>query len=106
MVKEIIATKRTDDYHACLKDNPEIWGCGNSLKAAIGDLIMSHDNTFDIDIDEGYINPKSCGTCKHCDIRYGEDSGCSIKQVPVSTEALYKNENCDVWKPMIFEEFD
>jgi len=48
MIKEIIVTKRTDDYHACLKDHPEIWACGKTKFCAIGNLIATHGVTFEI----------------------------------------------------------
>jgi len=54
MSKDIVVTKRTSDYHACLKDHPELWGCGNSPNAAIGNLIASHGVTFDIGIAYNY----------------------------------------------------
>jgi hypothetical protein len=49
-VKEIVVTRRSDDYHACLKNHPEIWASGNTRMCAIGDLIASHGVTFGIGV--------------------------------------------------------
>jgi len=44
--------KRMDDsYHAQLKDHPEIWDCGNSIPAAIGNLIQTHSEQLNIVVD-------------------------------------------------------
>ena len=48
----ITITKRADDYHACLKDHPEIWGCGKNVDEAIGSLIRAHGDTFGVEIKE------------------------------------------------------
>ena len=48
--------------------------------------------------------PKSCGNCGHCDVRYGEDSGCALKQVKVSVEALEDNKYCIDWKTQSFKD--
>ncbi|MBA3732822.1 hypothetical protein H0W91_00410 [Patescibacteria group bacterium] len=45
---KIILTKRSHDWHACLDGNTVIWGCGESPKEAIGDLIYSHQAMFPI----------------------------------------------------------
>jgi hypothetical protein len=59
-MKEILVTKRADDYHACLKEDPTIWGCGKTGNQAIGDLVSGHCITFDVGIgineDHRYIN--------------------------------------------------
>jgi len=47
---EIVVTKRTDDYHACIRGHPKIWGCGKDYDDAIGDLVRSHKEEFDIKI--------------------------------------------------------
>lgn len=46
----IVVTKRSDDFHAALKDNPAVWGCGKTIDAAIGDLIRSHQHRLGITI--------------------------------------------------------
>lgn len=43
--------ERASDFHAQLKDHPEIWGCGKSVVLAIGDLIMHHSAKFDIKVE-------------------------------------------------------
>jgi len=43
--------KRSDDYHAQLEGHPEIWDCGKSWQAAIGNLIMTHKEWFGIEIE-------------------------------------------------------
>jgi hypothetical protein len=45
---EIVVTQRTADYHAALASNPKIWGCGQSEEEAIGDLVRSHPEMFDV----------------------------------------------------------
>ena len=55
-VTKIVITKRTDDYHACIAGHPEIWGCGENYSQAIGDLIRSHREEFNVDIE--YDTPK------------------------------------------------
>ena len=45
---EIVLTKRTDDYHACIRGHHEIWGCGENYNEAIGDLVRSHKREFGI----------------------------------------------------------
>jgi len=66
---EIVVTKRTDDYHACIRDHPEIWGCGKDYNEAIGDLIRSHKGEFGIQI-EYDTQKKKYGffivTCVNC----------------------------------------
>lgn len=49
-MKRIRITKRTHDYHACLADRPAIWGVGETVSAAIGDLIYSHPETFGVEV--------------------------------------------------------
>ena len=48
---KIIVTRRTDDYHACLEGHPEIWGCGKTPRAAVGDLIWSHPDIFGVKVE-------------------------------------------------------
>ncbi len=54
-MKNIKVTKRGNDYHACLVEQPDIWGCGRSIDEAIGDLIRNHQDTFDITIHEWWF---------------------------------------------------
>ena len=79
---EIVVTTRTDDYHACIKGNPEIWGCGEDYDKAIGDLVRSHKSEFGINIE--YDRPKkkygfiivtcvSCGFQKFAGVFPGVD---------------------------------
>ncbi len=49
---KIVITKRPDDYHACIEGHPELWGCGNTSKEAIGNLIYYHNEAFNLEIDE------------------------------------------------------
>jgi len=51
---ERLIEKRTDDYHASLKDEPGIWGCGKSVYAAIGNLINAHPEKFNIKIEHHF----------------------------------------------------
>lgn len=44
----IVIKKRSDDFHASLVGHPEIWGHGKTSDDAIGDLIRSHSETFNI----------------------------------------------------------
>jgi hypothetical protein len=34
--------RRSDDYHAQIKDHPELWGCGPTPSHAVGDLVRTH----------------------------------------------------------------
>jgi hypothetical protein len=45
----IVVTKRRDDFHAAVAGRPELWGCGNSHRAAIGDLVTAHGEHFNIE---------------------------------------------------------
>lgn len=47
----IVVTRRTADIHACLKDHPEIWGCGRGPAEAIGEVIRSHPERFGLAIE-------------------------------------------------------
>lgn len=49
-MKEIIITKRENDFHAHLSDSPEIWGNGHSENEAIGNLIKHHPEQFNITV--------------------------------------------------------
>ena len=46
----IIKTRVSNDYIAYLKDHKEIAGCGLTPFAAMGDLIYSYNDIFNIDI--------------------------------------------------------
>jgi hypothetical protein len=46
--KEIIITKRANDFHAHLKGWRGVWGCGNSTATAVGSLITNHPGRFNI----------------------------------------------------------
>lgn len=46
----IVVTKRTGDYHACIKGHHKIWGCGKDENAAIGNLVRSHKSEFGIEV--------------------------------------------------------
>lgn len=48
--KEIVVTKRNNDFHAQLASDETIWGCGATEKEAIGNLIFHHREYFDIEI--------------------------------------------------------
>lgn len=48
---KIVVTKRSDDYHACLEINSRIWGCGKTPDEAIGKLITTHADMFNIEIE-------------------------------------------------------
>ena len=45
---KILLRKRSNDWQAYLEDHFEIWGCGKTINAAIGDLICSHKDVFKI----------------------------------------------------------
>ena len=47
---DIVMTKRTDDFHACIRNHPELWGCGRTHSEAIGNLISAHKEHFGIKI--------------------------------------------------------
>jgi hypothetical protein len=47
----IVVKKRSDDYHACMKDNEGVWGCGKDPVAAIGSLINAHRDYFNLEIE-------------------------------------------------------
>ena len=48
---KIIVTKRGDDYHASLAGRPEIWGCGKTINAAIGNLVQSHTEALNVKVE-------------------------------------------------------
>jgi hypothetical protein len=51
---EIEVTKRSNDFHACIKGHPEIWAAGRNPQEAIGDLVKYHSEKFSIKIVENY----------------------------------------------------
>jgi hypothetical protein len=51
MIIEIEVSKRTEDYHACITDDPAYWGCGQTINEAIGDLVNAHADYFGINIE-------------------------------------------------------
>lgn len=56
-MKKIIITKRSDDYHAAIEDSGA-WGYGDTIDEAIGDLIRTHAERFNIEIkNEPKIKP-------------------------------------------------
>ena len=50
-VKNIVVTYRTHDVHVCVKGNPRIWGCGQTITEAIGDLMIAHTDHFEIRVE-------------------------------------------------------
>lgn len=50
-MKNITVSRRSDDYHACVSGEPGKWDCGKTISEAVGNLIMSHREEFDINID-------------------------------------------------------
>lgn len=49
-MKKITLTKRVDDWHACLSDDPTIWGAGPNPYEAVGSLILSHKEAFEVEV--------------------------------------------------------
>lgn len=43
---DIIVTKRQDDFHAQVKDHPEVWSAGKDYYSAVGNLIITHQEYF------------------------------------------------------------
>lgn len=48
MIKTIVVSKRSDDFHACIENHPEIWERGKTLKEAVSNLILYHTEEFNI----------------------------------------------------------
>ena len=44
-------TARNDDYHACPEGKPEHWECGRTPAEAIGKLVMTHRELFDVTVE-------------------------------------------------------
>ena len=49
-MKQIVIERRPSDIMAFLEGHREIWGCGSSQAEAIGDLIYTHQQNFEIEI--------------------------------------------------------
>lgn len=47
----ICVERRGDDFHACIQGNRAVWGHGSSVRAAIGDLMLTHAGTLGLQID-------------------------------------------------------
>lgn len=47
---EIVVTQRVVDYHAALATDPAVWGCGKTEEEAIGDLVRSHPEVFNVSV--------------------------------------------------------
>lgn len=47
----IVVEARDADFKASLKNESSIWGCGETRDAAIGELIRSHPNMFQIKLE-------------------------------------------------------
>lgn len=54
--KMIVVTKRPDDVHARLADYHGVWGCGKTENEAIGDLVRSNQNLFQLEISKKEMN--------------------------------------------------
>ena len=48
---KIIVTKRHSDIHVCPEGRPDIWACGKTLDEALGNLVRSHSEHFDLEIE-------------------------------------------------------
>ena len=51
-IMEIIIKRRENDWHASIEGNSAIWGRGKSKYEAIGDLITTHAEVFNITVVE------------------------------------------------------
>lgn len=49
-MKEIVVIKRENDFHACLREDPYIWGNGQCVNQAIGEMISKNPDKFQITI--------------------------------------------------------
>lgn len=45
----VVVTERTSDFHAQIKGT-EAWGCGATVKEAIGDLVFAHPEKFNVEV--------------------------------------------------------
>lgn len=55
----ICVEHRSFDFHACLKGQRSVWGCGSSVNGAIGDLVRTHRETFGLKIIGDLVFPTS-----------------------------------------------
>ena len=58
MTIKIVIRERGNDYMAFIEGHPEIWGCGKGVVSAVGDLILSHQDVCDINIEYEKDNEK------------------------------------------------
>jgi len=49
---KIIITQRSSDFHAHVEGHLGRWAAGVSPRAAVGDLVISHQDFFGIKIDD------------------------------------------------------
>jgi hypothetical protein len=49
--------KRAGDYHVSVLEMRDQWGCGPSIEAAIGDLVTSFPETFNVILSEKDYTP-------------------------------------------------
>lgn len=52
---KIVVHERAADWHAQVDGRPEMWGCGRTSLAAIGDVVASHAAWFGVEIARGAI---------------------------------------------------
>jgi predicted RNase H-like HicB family nuclease len=45
---KIIVTTRSNDYHAAIDGQSEIWGCGKTPREAVGNLVEAHKENFGV----------------------------------------------------------
>ena len=67
----ILVTKRTADFHACVENQTEVWGCGKNVDEALGGLIRAHQDIFKITIcnaDESTGVAKDSNPLLHLDV--------------------------------------
>ena len=50
-MSDIVVTERSNDFHACIRGHPELWGCGKNYDEAVGSVIRSHKEYFNIKIE-------------------------------------------------------
>jgi hypothetical protein len=46
-------TTLATDYHACIEGSPQCWGCGKTANEAVGDLVRTHGDKFNLEIKDG-----------------------------------------------------
>lgn len=47
-MNSITITKRAENDYIAWLDGTGRWGCGDSIESAVGDLVMSHDERFEL----------------------------------------------------------